>query len=184
MQYVEPGTHMCQIFSDHPAALTEVVDFLKQAIRDNGSAYYFSNGTPREHLFESVVSSGVDSTGVQTHLHVSAITDSYIPDGRFDKDRMLGTLKQSYLNSKSVRPGACHFTGEMDWALDGDIPGIEDLLDYEAEVNHVCKEHPFSAVCQYDATRFEPEFLYRIVQAHPYLLIDGMVIPNPDFRVA
>lgn len=182
MKHVPSGTHMCLIFSDRESARADVYDFLRQAIADDGQAHYFSNGSGPDELLTGVALGEISREMALSRMQISNIRDIYLEDGRFDKDRMLALLAESYRASKAAFPGPCHFTGEMDWAMGEHVPGVEDLVAYEREVNHVCAEHPFSAVCQYDATCFEPEFLYQIVQAHPYLLIDGMVIPNPDAR--
>ncbi len=182
MKQVPSGTHMCLIYSNRDSAKADVFDFLRQAIADDGQAHYFANGSGPDEVIAGVARGDIARDRALSQMQISNITDVYLAGGRFEKDRMLALLAETYRDSKTAFPGPCHFTGEMDWATNQDDECLEDLVAYEREVNHVCAEHPFSAICQYDATRFEPEFLYQIVQAHPFLLIDGMIIPNPDAR--
>lgn len=72
----------------------------------------------------------------------------------------------------------------MEWVLDLESGQKKELIAYEQAVNHVCKSHPFSAICQYDANRFEPDFLVEVMRAHPYVIIDGMITPSPFFEHA
>ena len=71
----------------------------------------------------------------------------------------------------------------MTWAL-RDIPGVEDLLAYEARVNQVMAGNPEAAaisLCLYDVERFDAELIVGVLRTHPKAVIAGTVIDNPFY---
>ena len=177
------GTHMCLIYSDRQSAMDEVIRFIEQAISADGLAHVFATQTRREELEQGLQQIGCCPDVLSHRLAHSRATELYTPEGFFSKNAMLDTVTSRYAEDSARCDGPIHYVGEMDWVLDSDLEGSEDLLVYEQAVNEVCREHPFSALCQYDATRFEPEFLVEIMKVHPYILVDGMVIPSPTYEI-
>ena len=65
-----------------------------------------------------------------------------------------------------------------------DIPGVEDLLAYEARVNQVMAANPEAAaisLCLYDVERFDAELIVGVLRTHPKAVIAGTVIDNPFY---
>lgn len=179
---IPAGTHMCLIHSDRAAALRDVAAFLAHALRNDGHAHYFAVEGSRDELAPELARCGCVGAEADARLLFSRSSDVYTPDGRFVRGRMLGLLADTYEADRARRPGPIHYTGEMAWALEPGVVSGDELVRYEDEVNAVCARHPFSAVCQYDAACFEPELLSAIMRVHPYMLVDGMVVPSPHFH--
>jgi hypothetical protein len=117
-------------------------------------------------------------------LMVLASRDVYLTEDRFDIEGMLhfydGELRQVATGASAY---ACIRTaGEMTWAL-RDIPGVEDLLSYEARVNEVLASHPQAAIslCMYDVDRFNGEMIVGVLRTHPKMVVSGTVVDNPFF---
>lgn len=178
---VPPGTHMCLIFSDHEAARRDIGTFLAQAVANKGHAQYFACCTGTDEILASVVRCGCKPEQVEAAVEISAADEIYTPNGVFDKDAMKQRLAAAYCAHRKGCTGPVHYTGEMEWALDHDDAVRKQLVLYEKEVNDICRAHGFSAVCQYDASKFEPEMLIEVMKAHPFLLVDGMVLRSPYF---
>ena len=75
------------------------------------------------------------------------------------------------------------FIGHMEWALQ-DLPGVDDLIAFEAEVNHIVPNYPDVAVCAYDVTKFRGDVVIGAIRAHPAILIDGALHDNPFYKPA
>jgi hypothetical protein len=178
---VPPGTHMCLIFSDHEAARRDIGTFLAQAVANKGYAQYFASCTRADEVIASVIRCGCKPEQVAAAIEVSPADAVYTPGGVFDKDVMKERLAATYQKHRQNCAGPVHYTGEMEWALRHDEATKKQLVVYEREVNAVCKTHGFSAVCQYDASKFDAEMLIEVMKAHPFLLVDGMVLRSPYF---
>jgi len=117
-------------------------------------------------------------------LNVLASAEVYLGERGFDMEDMLGFYAAEL---EGVRTGASGYdcvrtAGEMSWAL-RDIPGVQDLLAYEARVNQVLAAHPSSAIslCLYDVDRFDGEVIVGVMRTHPKLVMSGTVVDNPFF---
>ena len=179
---IPKGTHMCLIFSDRSSAMRDAAEFLMQAARDGGVGQYFAYNTSEEEI--KGVFEDVDAHAYCQHkdrLQWFKMDSLYYPGGHFDKNRMLGLLQEKYLEQAQQADALVHYAGEMQWALDFDENVLEDVIDFENRVNSICQHHPFSSICQYDATRFSPETLVEVMRVHPYMLVDGMVVPSPNY---
>lgn len=106
--------------------------------------------------------------------------DSYLRHGRFVPDDML-----DFWESVAQRAFAIHdyelvrAVGEMTWAL-RDLPGVDLLIAYEAELNRQMHKYPQVLLCLYDLEQFtDGEALMEILRTHPQVLISRMLLDNP-----
>jgi hypothetical protein len=182
MPEIAPGSHICLLYSNHADALVDVFEFLAQAVRSAGRASFFGVETTGEEVIDRMERCGCARHEVEACVSFSAAESAYAPGGTFRVDRMLDVLRHSYVDAKAQASGPLHITGEMSWALVEGRTSRADLVAYEHAVNSVVRENPLSAICQYDASRWEPEFLVDIMSAHPYLLVDGMLVASPHFQ--
>ena len=61
------------------------------------------------------------------------------------------------------------------------VPGGSRLLEYESRVSLLLKEHPVTAVCQYDARAFDGATIMQVLKVHPLMIIRGTVLHNPFY---
>jgi hypothetical protein len=54
-------------------------------------------------------------------------------------------------------------------------------MEYESRISLLLKDHPVTAVCQYDATAFDGATILQVLKVHPLMVIRGAVIHNPFF---
>jgi hypothetical protein len=117
-------------------------------------------------------------------LTVLASRDVYLGERGFDMEGMLSFYEAELRNvATGISSYDCVRTaGEMSWAL-RDIPGVEDLLTYEARVNQVLGSHPEAAIslCLYDVDRFDGELIVGVMRTHPKMVLAGTVVDNPFF---
>lgn len=179
---VPPGTHMCLIYAEKGTAMREITWFFAQAAKDRGVGHYFSVDCDEVALRRQMVEAGCHPVEVEDRIAFSPAEEVYTPDGRFVTDRMLKRLADTHDADRASNEGPIHYTGEMSWALKPGLEGGDLLFDYERGVNDVCACHPFSAICQYDATRFSSEQLFEVMRVHPYILVEGMVTPSPYYE--
>ncbi|HEY6163007.1 MAG TPA: MEDS domain-containing protein, partial [Bacteroidia bacterium] len=70
--------------------------------------------------------------------------------------------------------------GDMEWALKN-LPGTDELIEYEARVNMFSSKYACSLVCAYDINQFSGSAVADILATHPYALMHGKVHKNPHF---
>jgi hypothetical protein len=68
----------------------------------------------------------------------------------------------------------------MEWALT-DKPGVDDLIEYEARVNHVLSKRPAPVICAYDLSKFSATVVMDALRTHPMVIVGGVLLDNPFF---
>lgn len=176
------GTHMCLVFRDEAERRRIVAKFVESGLAGNERTFYFADAATPSDVVNWLASCDVAVSESLAHgsLTVDVATQTYCPDGTFSAKRMWETLKSAYSSSKAANYPHSRVTGEMTWALRG-IPGSEQLIEYEAGINHVVKTHPITAMCQYDANRFDGELIFKALQVHPYMVMNGQLVMNPYY---
>jgi hypothetical protein len=176
------GTHMCFIFNDEDERRWVMSRYIQSGLDDNEQVSYFVDTMSPEDLKcwmrELGVSLPEEVDG--QHYSVQEAQTIYCPDGSFDVDRMIETVGEAH--HRSIREGyaGARLTGEMTWARRG-LPGSENLAEYECRLNVLVRTVPTTAVCQYDAQRFDGATLYDILSVHPMMIVHGQVVRNPYY---
>jgi hypothetical protein len=68
----------------------------------------------------------------------------------------------------------------MEWAL-VDMPGIEDMIEFETRVNYVVPKYDNSVICAYDLSRFGASTVMYALRTHPVVIIGGFLQENPFY---
>ena len=181
-QEFPPGVHVCQIFSDDKERQESLLKFILSGLESKERTSCFSNKATepavKEFLGNYRISceEAIDS-GALTLAGTNAI---YFKNERFDPERMLSVLSKYYDDSVARGYTAARVIGEMTPEVQH-VTGGNRLLEYEAKVSILLRDHPVTAVCQYDARSFDGAVIMDILKVHPFMVIRGSVVRNPFF---
>jgi len=183
-----PGLHMCYLYGDEDERVRTIARWLDGGVEAGGLIEYFGAKTDEAALIDQLDRlSGRAPAAKPRNIAWRAAQTVYTPDGPFRRQPMMDRLREGYdrLHGAACAAGApdapIMVTGEMEWAL---VPGacdMDELVRYEFEVTGVLAEKPLTALCQYDARRFDPQTLYRVLKVHPYMVMHGQILPSPYF---
>lgn len=113
-------------------------------------------------------------------LSVFRSEDTYLAGECFSIEKMLAFWDRGV--DAALEREDCTFVrsvGEMTWAL-RELPGVEQLVEYEARLNRFLPRYPQVILCLYDLDRFtDGEVLIDILRTHPKVLMSGIVLDNP-----
>jgi hypothetical protein len=177
------GDHVC-VFCRGGERDELLVPFLADELSAGDRCPAVVDTSEPEELLDALGAGGA-ATHLADQLTVLASRDVYLTDRGFDMEGMLGFYGAELRGIAEGRSGydCIRTAGEMTWAL-RDIPGVEDLLAYEARVNQVMADHPQAAaisLCVYDVERFDAELIVGVLRTHPKAVIAGTVIDNPFY---
>jgi MEDS: MEthanogen/methylotroph, DcmR Sensory domain len=68
----------------------------------------------------------------------------------------------------------------MDW-LFLDKPAVNNLVEYEARLNHLLSKYDDLVICNYDLSKFSASVAMDIMRTHPLVIIGGLLRENPFF---
>lgn len=168
---MQPGDHYCGIYRTDEDQRAIIIDFVRDGVARNEKMFYLVNLQTAEQLRATLAAAGieVDRLIEQGQLVILTAKDSYLRDGQFDPEKMIGLLGEETERALAEGYTAMRATGEMTWALAGE-PGSERLVEYESRLNHFFPDSKCYAVCQYDRRRFDSEMLLDILHTHPKVL--------------
>ena len=114
-------------------------------------------------------------------LEVLPWTDAYVRDHRFDQDAMLASVEKLLQSGAAAGYPLTRLVGHhMDW-LFIDKPAVDNLVQYEARLNHVLSNYDAAVICNYDLSRFGASVAIDIMRTHPLVIIGGLVRENPFY---
>ena len=106
--------------------------------------------------------------------------DAYLRGRRFDQDAMLALIEEVLDGGKAQGFPLTRLVAQMEWALQ-DLPGVDDLLEYEIRLNYLLPRYDDPLICTYDLARFGGGLLIDILRTHPVVIIGGILQENPFF---
>lgn len=175
------GTHMCLIYNDEKERRAIIGKYLEKGAAVGERVAYFADCATSTDMDDWLRSMDIDVDEIaKDRLSISDAEATYCPGGQFIPEKMLDTLKAFYRQSQDDSYPSCRVSGEMSWALKG-IPGSERLMEYEALVNDVLVTHPVTAICQYDARRFDGATILECLEVHPFMIVRGQIVHNPYY---
>ena len=121
----------------------------------------------------------VDDAMHDGRLRVVASEESYLQDGVFEVERMYRMIEQALAEAKEkrLRVRTC---GDMSWAL-RDMPGTDELMQYESRVNRLIEEHDCTLMCVYDINQFSGRAIMDVLATHPVVLLADRIYENPYY---
>lgn len=113
-------------------------------------------------------------------LDVQRSDETYLSGGGFSTDAMLEFWDRCVGGALATGFRFVRAVGEMSWAL-RQLPGVADLVAYEAKLNRFLPRYPQVILCLYELERFSGEVLVDVLKTHPKVLLGGVVLDNPYY---
>ena len=177
---LDVGDHVCAFFRGS-AERDEILQAYLGAGLSSGDkcVCVLDDGDPGD-LRQALVEAMQPERPSQGQLDVHVAQETYLHGGRFSTSAMLdfwdaavgAAMESGFRFSRAV--------GEMTWAL-RQMPGVDELVGYEAELNNFLPRFPQVILCLYDLERFDGDVLIDILKTHPLVLVGGMVLDNPYY---
>lgn len=177
-----PGTHMCLVYSSEEERSKIIARFMERGLLAGEKVGYFADTSTPEEIVRWLEGMGValPTQDESVQLSITSTAETYFPEGNFVPEATFEMLKELYADAYKEHFQAIRITGEMSWALKN-IAGTERLMEYESRVNEIYENYPISAICQYDANKFDGATIMECLKVHPYMVVRGQVVRNPYY---
>ena len=179
---VPAGTHTCLVYSGEDERAGIIARFIRGGLAAGERVACFSDASPASELNERFLRHGFELPKPETggQFTVASASDTNCPHGRFVPEEMFGTRKAFHSQVHADGYPASRVSGEMLWALRG-VPGCERLMESESKVNEVFEKYPVTAICRYDANRFDARTLMECLKVHPFVIVNGQILRNTHY---
>ncbi|MCF8037947.1 MAG: MEDS domain-containing protein [Desulfohalobiaceae bacterium] len=175
------GQHIIYLYNDDRERKKTMASFLQQGLLENEKLLYLVDDISPEEMQKELSLLGVDVQRVNNCFDITAGHYACCPDHYFTAEFMLKTVGEFY--EQAIQNGftGARGAGEMSWALVEGRATVEELLNYEAQLNHILQRHPLTTVCQYDARRFDGALIMDLLSVHPMMIVRGQLVKNPSY---
>jgi len=174
--------HVCAFFNSDEEEYRVLLPFIRDGFQCGHKAIHVVNPNQRADHLQRLAAVGIDAAAAQQsgQLELCTNTDVYLPDGRFDADRMIATFEQlASANGKGAFP-LSRICCRMDWAVEG-RSHVDDVIEFESRVNEVWRRHEDAVICTYHVGKFRGDAVIDILRTHPMVIIGGILQQNPFF---
>src|SRR6202451_3794709 len=174
--------HVCAFFTNDEEEYRVLLPFIKDGLKSGDKAVHVLNPEQRPDHLQRLAAAGIDPAAAQQsgQLELRINTEVYLPDGRFDQDRMLQVFEQ--LASGNAEGGfpQSRICCRMDWAVE-DRSQVDEVIEFESRVNDVWRRHDDAVICTYHLSKFGGDTVIDIMRTHPMIIIGGILQHNPFF---
>jgi hypothetical protein len=177
----EPGDHICAFYPGVTERDDLLIPYLREGLKAGDKCICVVDGSPSESIFAELGATvDLDSCLRQRQLEVARSQDTYLCGDRFSISAMLDFWDR--VIGEAVTDGFpfVRSVGEMTWALRR-LPGVEELVRYEAKLNEFLPRYPQVILCLYELHRFSGDVLVDVLKTHPKVLLGGMLLRNPYY---
>jgi DNA-binding CsgD family transcriptional regulator len=178
---VDPGTHICALYSGPAERDRLLFPFLQEGIREGDKCLCLIDDAEPASIRDGVENQ--QNGGLPRHskqLDIDRASEVYLQAGRFSVRQMISFLAVRLTQAAESEFPLLRAAGEMSWVLP-QSEEVEDFFAYESAVNKIVEDKPAVFMCMYDLRRFGISMLVDVLKTHPKVLLDGMVLDNPNY---
>jgi hypothetical protein len=174
--------HICAFFNSSDEEHRVLGSFIKEGFEKGDKAFHLVNPVLREDHLRRLGEAGVDVQKATEagQLEVRPWQDAPLKGGRFDQDSWLVSFEKVLQSGPASGYPQTRFLAHMEWAL-VDLPGVEDLIEFETRVNYVVPKYNDIVICAYDLSKFSASVVMDALRTHPVVIIGGILQENPFF---
>jgi len=174
--------HVCAFFKNRDEEHRVLRSFIKDGFDQGDKAFHLVDPEQRQEHLGRLAEAGINvqeaiGTG---QLEVRPWQDGPLHGGRFDQETWLGSFERVLQSGPAAGYAQTRFLAHMEWAL-VDLPGIEDLIEFETRVNYVVPKYDDIVICAYDLSRFGARVMMDALRTHPVVIVGGLLQEIPFF---
>jgi MEDS: MEthanogen/methylotroph, DcmR Sensory domain len=174
--------HICAFFNSTDEEHRVLRSFFKDGFEHGDKAFHLVDPELREEHLKRLGDAGINVQGAMDtgQLEVRPWQDAPLREGRFDQDAWLMSFEQVLQSGPAAGYPQTRFLAHMEWAL-VDLPGVEDLIEFETRVNYVVPKYDDIVICAYNLSKFSASVVMDSLRTHPIVIIGGILQENPFF---
>jgi MEDS: MEthanogen/methylotroph, DcmR Sensory domain len=174
--------HVCAFFNSVDEQYRVLQSFIKDGFDKGDKAFHLVDPERRDEHLRRLADAGIHVADAMEsgQLEVHPWQDGPLHGDRFDQDTWIDGFEQVLRSGRATGYAQTRFLGQMEWAL-VDLPGVDDLIEFETRVNHVVPKYDDTVICAYDLSRFGASTVMYALRTHPVVIIAGLMQENPFY---
>jgi hypothetical protein len=180
--HLDQTRHVCAFFNTADEEYRVLLPFIKDGFQCGHKAIHVVNPDQRQDHLQRLGTAGIDAAAAQQsgQLELRINKDVYLPDGRFDADRMIAAFEQLASGNAGEGYPLSRICCRMDWTVK-DQSHVDDVIEFESRVNDVWRRHEDAVICTYYLGQFRGDEVVDVMRTHPMVIIGGLLQQNPFY---
>ena len=174
--------HICALFNSMDEHYRVLRSFINDGFEQGHRAFHLIDPERGEDHSRRLADAGIDVEGAieSGQLEVHPWRDGPLLGDRFDQDIWFEGFEQVLRSGPESGYAPTRFLAQMEWAL-VDLPGIDDVIEFETRVNYVVPKYDDIVICSYDLSKFGARTVVYALRTHPVVIIGGLLQENPFY---
>jgi len=181
-QKLDRCNHICAFFDSREDQYENLLPFLSEGLKNHEEVLTIIESEAHEEHCRKLKTAGFpyDDTLESGQLKVLTSEDTYVEGGIFAADRMINMLEDELAEARRGPYKVVRACGSMEWALKN-LPGTDELMQYEARVNSLVPKYMCTLVCVYDINRLSGQAFADLLATHSQVILNGKLQANPYY---
>jgi hypothetical protein len=174
--------HICAFFNGMDEHYRVLRSFITDGFDSGDKAFHLVDPERREDHLRRLADAGIDveEAIASGQLEVHPWEDGPLHGAQFDQDTWLAEFEEALQSGAGAGYAKTRFLAQMEWAL-VDLPGIDDMIEFETRVNYVVPKYDHPVICAYDLSKFGASMVMYALRTHPLVIIGGLLQENPFY---
>jgi MEDS: MEthanogen/methylotroph, DcmR Sensory domain len=174
--------HICAFFNGMDEHYRVLGSFIKEGFDEGDRAFHLVDPERREDHLRRLEEAGIDVDAATTsgQLEVRPWEDGPLHGEHFDQDTWVAGFEEVLRSGPAAGYPKTRYVAQMEWAL-VDMPGIEEMMEFETRVNYVVPKYDDTVLCSYDLLKFSAGTVMYALLTHPLVIIGGVLHENPFY---
>jgi hypothetical protein len=174
--------HVCAFFNGIDEQHRVLRSFITDGFDQGDKAFHLVDPKGREDHLRRLAEAGIDVDAAidAGQLEVHPWQAGPLRGDLFDQDVWIEGFEQVLQSGPAGGYAQTRFLAQMEWALE-DLPGVDDLIEFESRVNYVVPKYENTVICAYDLTKFGASTVMNALRTHPVVIIGGLMQENPFY---
>jgi hypothetical protein len=174
--------HICAFFNSMDEHYRVLLSFIKDGFARGDKAFHLVDPKRCEDHLRRLADAGIDveEATASGQLEVRPWEDGPLRGERFDQDTWFAGFEEALQSGPGSGYARTRFLAQMEWAL-VELPGIDDMIEFETRVNYVVPKYDHAVICAYDLSKFPASTVMYALRTHPLVIIGGLLQENPFY---
>ena len=181
-QHVNAPGHICAFFDSRDQQYDALLPYFKEGLASSEQVVTILEDDMFDEHNSRIEAAGipVQQATETNRLKIVSSNDTYLHNGSFAADRMYALLERMLSEAHASGFRAVRVSGEMKWAL-RNLPGTDQLMEYEARINHLTDRYDCTVMCVYDIAKISGRAVLDVLATHPQVLMGDTIYENPYY---
>ncbi len=178
---LEHDRHVCAFFDSPADELRIVLPFVRAGLVRGQRAVYIVPRDRREEM-GALIAEQTDLTDSSRRGQLLVLTseDMYLPEGRFDEDRMIGGMERLLNAGRPLGFDLTRLVAHPE-LVPADSNNARAFIMYESRLNLMLKRYADPVICAYDLSETPTRVILDVLRTHPMAIIGGVLYENPFY---